>query len=223
MSPMELEQKLGGKLTLDLCANCQSLWLDAHESQQLTLGATIALFRAIVAVAPSERKPLPPSLVCPRCEGPLMLTHDLALDTHFTYYACASGHGRFTPFVQFLREKRFIRELDAAELERLKASVKTIRCSGCGAAVDLERSTACSYCGAPIMALDPDAVAKTIRELSVAEKGRLATIPDSDRVADAIVAAAQAERAYADKYRHAVFGGFDLVTFGLATFAALIE
>ena len=34
-------------LRVDVCDDCQALWLDANESQALTPGAVIALFRAI--------------------------------------------------------------------------------------------------------------------------------------------------------------------------------
>jgi predicted RNA-binding Zn-ribbon protein involved in translation (DUF1610 family) len=222
MQSLELEDKLGRALIVDLCAGCQVLWLDAHESQQLTPGGTIELFRAIGATLSKAHGVLPASLSCPRCGGVLTLTHDLSRDTRFTYYSCPRGDGRLTTFVQFLREKNFIRTLDPAELARLKAYVTTIRCSGCGAAVDLERATACPYCGAPIMALDPDAVAKALRDLSAAEQHRLALKPDPDRIGDAILAATRAERSSSDEPRPRHPDAIDLVAFGLAALAELI-
>jgi hypothetical protein len=106
--------------------------------------------------------------------------------TRFSYWRCTKGHGRFTPFVQFLREKDFIRPLRPAELERLKAHIRTIRCSGCGAPVDLARDMVCSFCRAPIEALDPAAVATTLTSLGEAEAKR--TTIDVDALSDAIIA-----------------------------------
>ena len=91
-----------------------------------------------------------------------------------------------TPFVQFLREKDFIRPLAPAELERLKAHVRTIRCSGCGAPVDLARDMVCSFCRAPVEAIDPEAIAKALKTLGDAETRRQRV--DVDALADAILA-----------------------------------
>jgi hypothetical protein len=87
---------------------------------------------------------------------------------------------------QFLREKDFIRPLSFAEIERLKAHVRTIRCSGCGAPVDLARDMVCSFCRAPVEALDPAAIATTLKSLGDAEVKR--TTVDVDALADAIIA-----------------------------------
>jgi endogenous inhibitor of DNA gyrase (YacG/DUF329 family) len=174
MQPHVLARKPLGEAMVDVCAGCQALWFDAFESVQLTPGATLALFDAIGKAAPRARRALPTRLPCPRCVEPLMLTHDLQRTTRFSYYRCRYGHGRFTPFFQFLREKEFIRPLGPEELARLKAAVRIIRCSSCGAPVDLERETACPYCRAPITILDPDAVAATTRALTEAENRRTA-------------------------------------------------
>src|SRR5258708_37959962 len=99
----------------------------------------------------------PPALLdCPRCQGRLTLTHDLQHSTHFTYFRCEFGHGRLSPFFQFLLEKNFVRPVTGAELADLKAKVRMIQCSNCGAPVDLQQDTACKYCGSPISLLDPD-------------------------------------------------------------------
>ena len=99
-------------------------------------------------------------------------TQDLQRTTHFSYYRCIWGHGRLTPFLQFLREKNFVRPVSGAELAALKAKVRTIQCSNCGAPVDLEHETACAYCHSPISILDPDAVSRTLHELADAEAHR---------------------------------------------------
>jgi hypothetical protein len=153
----------------------------------------------------------------------LALTHDLQHATRFVYYRCRYGHGRFTPFFQFLREKNFVRPLDAAELARLKESVRTIRCTSCGAPVDIERSTVCPYCQAPIMALDPDAVGKALRELAAAEQRR--TTPDPDKIGDSVVALArlESEMEQALKRERAESIGIDLVGVGLSAMGRFLH
>ena len=165
MQAVDLDRQFSGAVTIDLCGQCKALWFDAFESVQLSPAGTLQLFRAIHDTAATAPVPLPEHMSCPRCDTPLDLTHDLQHATRFTYYRCRHGHGRFTPFVQFLREKNFIRPVSPADLDKLKKLVRIIRCSSCGAPVDLQTQTACGYCRAPIAILDPDAVARTLREL----------------------------------------------------------
>jgi hypothetical protein len=127
MRSLDLDRRPDGRVTIDLCSDCQALWFDAFESAQLTPGATLELFRVIHTTAPATRRAMPTDLPCPRCETSLALTHDLQHATRFSYYRCRYGHGRFTPFFQFLREKNFVRPLDPAELARLKESIRTVR------------------------------------------------------------------------------------------------
>ena len=223
MAPLDLDRKPSGKLTVDLCGACQAIWFDSFESVQLTPGATLDLFRAVHAAKPETPRALSQQLSCPRCETLLALTHDLQHTTRFTYYRCRYGHGRFTPFFQFLREKNFVRPLAPAELERLKASVRTIRCAICGAPVDIERSTVCRYCQAPIVALDPDAVEKALHELDEAEHQRVT--PDPDRIGDSIVALARLDREMEDARRRngAEIAGIDLVGIGLSALGVFLK
>lgn len=222
MRAITLARELPGSVDLDLCATCQALWFDAGESQQLTPGATIELFRAINDAKPERRDPLPSQLMCPRCDTPLAFTHDLQRTTHFTYYRCPFGHGRFTPFVQFFLEKNFVRPLAPQEMERLRADAKTIRCSGCGAPVDLTQTSVCPYCHAPIVVLDADAVSKTLNDLSLAERARVT--PDPGKIADALTALAGAEQMYAEEQRHERWSqGLDLVGLGLAALVTLLD
>jgi phage FluMu protein Com len=223
MVSLDLDRKPSGKLTVDLCGACQAIWFDSFESAQLTPGATLDLFRTIHTAQPATPHALSPQLPCPRCETLLALTHDLQHTTRLTYYRCRYGHGRFTPFFQFLREKNFIRPLDPAELERLKASVRTIRCASCGAPVNIERSTVCGYCQAPIVALDPEAVEKALHELDSAEHQRVT--PDPDRIGDSIVALARLERQMDDARRRdgAEIAGIDLVGIGLSALGVFLK
>ena len=192
------------------------MWLDAAESQQMTPGAVLMLFRAIAKTHQTERRAYPALLPCPRCTTPLTLTLDLQHTTRFTYYRCRYDRGRFTPYVQFLREKNFIRPLDPAEIARLRAVVATVRCVSCGAPVPLERSAVCPYCGAPVMLLDPAALGSTIERLHAAETRRTTPQPLSG---DALVAIANVERELAAR-RHDD-GPDDVVDLVLTGFRAL--
>jgi len=212
-----------GTEDLDLCFDCQAIWFDAHESTQLAPGATLQLFEAIRTAPPATRRPLPATLPCPRCTLPLTMTHDLQHTTRFSYYRCTGGHGRFTPFAQFLREKDFIRTPTPAELARLKAAIRQVSCSSCGAPIDLERDPACPYCRAPIAILDPDAVAATIRALQSAEAKR--TSVDVAALADAMLDAereARGSSSWLAMTREGSSATVDLVRLGLDAIAAFM-
>ncbi len=202
MQPQVLARKPLGEVTIDLCAACQAFWFDAFESVQFAPGATLALFEIIRQTGAGEHRALSPRLPCPRCTQPLKLTHDLQHTTRFFYYRCEYGHGRFTPFLQFLREK--------------------IRCSSCGAPVDLEKDAACPYCRAPIAILDPDAIAAQVRALETAETKR--TTIDVDALVDAML---EAHRHAADDRAPSGYGSgesvaVDLVALGLVAVATLL-
>ena len=208
-------------VAIDACDDCQALWLDATESQQLTPGALIGLFRAIAQSRPMRHAAYPALLPCPRCTTPLTLTLDVQRTTRFVYYRCRYDHGRFTPYVQFLREKSFIRPLDPRELGRLRATVTTVRCASCGAPVPLDRDAVCGYCGTPVMLLDPDAVAKALERLDAAEAQRTAPQPITG---DALIAIANVERQLARNRREFEGeGGIDLITASMRALGALLE
>lgn len=174
-----------GELSLDLCYDCQAIWFDQYESSQLAPGAVIELFRSIHEHRDRVMRPLADRLACPHCSRTLKITFDLQRSNRITYHRCEQGHGRFTSFMQFLREKNFVRSLTGPEIAKLRERVAQVRCSGCGAPVDLSRDTACGYCRAPIAVLDADAVAKTVAELSAAEARR--TTLDPERIAAAFL------------------------------------
>lgn len=220
MQPLRLPRKPLGEVAVDFCAPCQALWFDTLESAQLTPGATLTLFDTIRKSTPAGR-PLPSRLVCPRCTKPLALAHDLQHTTRFTYYRCPNGHGRFTPFVQFLREKNFIRPLSPAELVRLRQLIRIVQCSSCGAPVDLEKDAACPYCRAPIAILDPEAVRATVHALEAAEARR--TTVDVDALVDGMLHAHRHEQQW--QTHEETPGGspsVDLVHLGLVAVAALL-
>jgi endogenous inhibitor of DNA gyrase (YacG/DUF329 family) len=186
MRALALERAPHGAVEVDLCAACHALWFDAFESVQLTPAATLALFDAVrTAGAPSRTGQH--SLACPRCRAALVETRDLRHTTRFSYWRCPRGHGRYTPFVQFLREKSFLRPLAPREIERLRIHVRSIRCSGCGAPVDLARDARCPYCAGAIEAFDAGAAAATVRALE--ERAAERTRVDVDGLADALLGA----------------------------------
>jgi DNA-directed RNA polymerase subunit RPC12/RpoP len=174
-----------GELSLDLCFDCQVIWFDQYESTQLAPGAVIELFRLIHEQRDRMMRPLGERPACPRCSRALTLTHDLQRSNRITYYRCEQGHGRLSSFMQFLREKNFVRSLTGPEIAKLRERVVQVRCSGCGAPVDLSRDTVCGYCRSPIAVLDADAVTKAVAELSSAEARR--TTLDPERIAAAFL------------------------------------
>ena len=112
-----------GTEELDLCFDCQAIWFDAYESSQLTPGAVFELFRAIEAGREGRApRPLPAAMHCVACRGTLALTHDIQRNNRFVYYRCLAGHGRFTTFLQFLREKDFVRSVTPLEMEWQRAT-----------------------------------------------------------------------------------------------------
>jgi hypothetical protein len=195
MQRREFERRPLGKVELDLCFACRAIWFDAYESAQLTPGGVIGLFREL-HLAPGEAPhPLADGTRCPKCHDRLHFTQDLQRTNRITYYRCANGHGRLTTFIQFLREKNFVRSLTPPEIERLKAHVAQVRCSSCGAPVNLERDAQCTYCRAPIAILDAQAVERALAELSAAERKR--TTVDPTAAVDALLAGKRFERTLA--------------------------
>jgi len=215
MTPIDVARRPAGALTVDLCATCQTLWFDTYESLQLTPGGTIDLFRAMHAARSATPRPLASALPCPRCETVLAATQDLQRTTRFPYFRCRYGHGRLTPFVQFMLEKNFVRPLAQSELARLAQTATAIRCSSCGAPVDLARGV-CTYCRSPLVILDPDALQRALADYDAAERRRVSPAPDPDRQGDALIAMARLEQELARSRAADPPGlGADLVTLGL--------
>src|SRR5258706_13007715 len=224
MKATGFERRPVGSLVIDLCVDCQVLWFDPMESPQLSPAATLELFRTINDARPEVRRTLPRSMACPRCDSPLALTQDLQHTTRFSYYRCLRGHGRLTPFFQFLREKNFIRPVPPEELERLKSLVKIVRCSSCGAPIDLAKSTACEFCRAPIVILDPHAASRAVRELTATQATLVAPPPDdASRAAATVMAEVHFERALAREQAQRPNGfAVDLVAIGLSALASVL-
>jgi hypothetical protein len=154
MTTETLEGHLGTTVEIDLCLPCQLFWFDSQESLRLSPRAVLRLFRIVGERALEPRPPAAAHPACPRCQIRLALTHDRQRNTPFQYLRCLKNHGRLISFVEFLREKDFIRPLSAEQIADLRASVSTVNCSNCGAAIDLTTSSACGHCGSPLSMLD---------------------------------------------------------------------
>lgn len=161
---MSLGGRLNTTVDVDLCSGCRLLWFDRLEDVRLSAAGTLKLFDAISA--PSGRAtPLPRALRCPRCRGRLLLTHDMQQNTRFQYWRCPDGEGRLLTFVDFLREKDFVRPVTPQQLQELRQIVQTINCSNCGAPVDLARESVCAHCGSPLSLVDTQQMARTVAAL----------------------------------------------------------
>jgi hypothetical protein len=172
MQALELEHVYQGTVPVQLCFPCSGVWFDHLGSIQLAPAAVITLFQQIQPHLADQRRPLAERLDCPRCKDALALGYDLCKSGRFSYFRCASGHGRFTPFLQFLREKQFVRNLSAAEIERVRGQVRQVLCTECGAPIDLAQDHACRYCHAPVSFLDPQAVTTALQQWSAADQRR---------------------------------------------------
>jgi hypothetical protein len=155
-------------LEIDACPDCNLLWFDRSECVTMTARSVLDLFRLLGSTGMKPRKPLHRHQ-CPHCDESLVETKNFNRGAHFSYWRCPTGHGDLYTFTQFLLHKNFIRELSAEALAQLRSSVRQIACSQCGAPVNLVQETACSHCGSAIAMIDPDGIAKAVRELSAAD------------------------------------------------------
>ena len=194
MEHVALSGKYGPGVDVDLCYACHVLWLDRRESLQLSPRGTLDLFRLLHEHRDDARHALDSGAKCPRCERRLSLSHDIGKSGRFSYYSCPARDGRLTPFSEFLKEKQFVRALSAAEQHRLRAEVKSVQCSSCGAPVDLVKGFECGHCGSPLTVLDADAVEKTLRELEQADARSSATSPEDREMRARALASMEAFR-----------------------------
>jgi len=153
MEPLTLHGVLGVDIVIDVCRGCRGFWFEPFEDLRLTPEATIHLFQFVYERG-SGAAPFPTISRCPVCQTRLLLTHDRQRNTPFVYWRCEQGHGRFTPFAEFLREKDFIRALTPQQLHELCRTIGMIHCSGCGASIDLAHDTVCGHCGAAVSLVD---------------------------------------------------------------------
>jgi hypothetical protein len=170
MATETLEGHLGTSVTIDLCQPCQVFWFDARESLKLAPGAVLKLFRIVGEHALDARAPAATHHACPRCRAHLVPTHDQQRNTKFQYLRCPNDHGRLITFVDFLREKDFIKPLSAQQIQQLRQSVQTVNCSNCGGPIDLAKYTACAHCGSPLSMLDLKQAGALVAELREADR-----------------------------------------------------
>ena len=157
MGAHRFPRKLAGEVELDLCFACQGIWFDDYESLHLAPAGVIDLFKLIHERRDDQRLPLASPLRCPRCNERLIQSQDRVKSGLFNYQRCGQ-HGRFISFAQFMIEKGFVRQLSGAEIREISARIAVVRCTGCGAPVDIRKQSACGHCRAPIAILDPQAV-----------------------------------------------------------------
>jgi DNA-directed RNA polymerase subunit RPC12/RpoP len=162
----------GKPVVLDVCFSCGAIWFDGLENLQLTPGSILTLFKLIHEKHALHSNAADRTLQCPRCQRKLVHTGDRQRTTRFFYELCPREHGRLITFFQFLREKNFIRDLSAKEMEELRRRVQVLHCSNCGAGIDLTKDSRCSYCRSPVSMLDPQQMEKTMRELHQLEERR---------------------------------------------------
>jgi len=154
MQRLTVEGVLGRQIDVDLCMQCRAFWFDPYETLHLTPASTLKIFSIIAEKSGDATSSFPTECYCPKCGARLHLAHDRQRNTPFQYWRCEREHGRFTPFVDFLREKDFIRPLSPEQLAELRANVQVVNCSNCGAAIDLAHDSVCSHCGSPISVID---------------------------------------------------------------------
>jgi DNA-directed RNA polymerase subunit RPC12/RpoP len=171
MANLVLEGRMDTTLDIDVCAGCRVIWFDRFEDLRLAPASTLKLFGVIGESSETAAAPLPRVLRCPRCRAQLLLTHDLQGSTRFQYWRCDASHGRLITFIDFLREKEFVRPLTPQQLDELRQNVQTINCSNCGAAVDLAKDSVCAHCGSAVSMLDLKQMARTIGQLQSATLG----------------------------------------------------
>ena len=154
MTPMTLDARMGGPVTIDVCAGCQAFWFDQFESLKLSAGSTLKLMKFIGEHSSSGKPSLPGALQCPRCATTLRLAHNMQRNMPFTYWRCTNDEGHFIAFFEFLKEKDFIHPLSQEQIKELRQNLQFVNCSSCGASINLESNSACPYCHAPISMLD---------------------------------------------------------------------
>ncbi len=165
MSIYSLPGHYNQTIQIDVCHDCNAIWFDQWESSQLSPDGTVALFQLINergGTSSTAASKFGEGLRCVECGTGMKLVNDRVKNTRFAYQSCPKGHGRLTTFYNFLAEKQFVRELTQLERSKLAATVQQIKCSGCGASVNIGKTDACEYCRAPVSVFDRDAAKKAI-------------------------------------------------------------
>jgi hypothetical protein len=205
-------------MEIGACAACNLFWFDDSASVRLTPKAVLGLFQSI-GEAGSARRPLAANFRCPRCTVALAPIRDLQRTTRFTYWRCPRDEGQLITFNQFLRQKNFIRTPSPAELAKLRDTVRQITCSQCGAPIDLATDSACTHCGAAVALIDPEGVAKALRDHAAGAADPAAAEPEAMR---AVLSDAQLNAIFDLERMRQRESDDDLVAIGAAAIGALI-
>jgi hypothetical protein len=219
MTAMSLDSTIGTKLHVHACAACSLLWFDRTSGTTLAPASVLTVFKTIAAGG--EHPELRPQLCCPDCGGELAFIHDFVRQARFTYWRCATDHGQLIGYTQFLLEKNFIRQPSAEELARLRTMVRQITCSQCGAPIDLATDSACPFCHAPLSLIDPDGVAKALRELSSPPVDAMSPSPSA--TAAAALHEAQMQAIFNSDRIGSSDGRHDLLAIGAGAIGGLLE
>jgi hypothetical protein len=171
MTDWKLAGRLGNEFTIDVCPPCQAFWFNRHEDLGLAPASTLQLMKYIGDHSSSAKPVFKDGLLCPRCGSALTLAHDMIRNVHFVYWQCASQHGHFIGFFDFLKEKNFVRPLSPQEIQHLRETVQEVHCSNCGASVDLRTNSACPYCHSPISIVDLNEQQEMLAQLKEAANG----------------------------------------------------
>lgn len=204
MEHLTVEGVLGIPVEIDLCRKCRAFWFQPFETVHLTAASTVKLFSLIADQSAAAASPFPTTSYCPKCDALLLLTHDRQRNTPFQYWRCDRGDGRFTPFVDFLREKDFIHPLSPAEIAELRQNIQEIHCANCGGAIDLAHDSMCAHCGAPIAMLDMNKMAELAKQ-----SGKPAAAASAQRFSPTLI----------PEYRMPPSSNFSLVDLGLQVVA----
>ncbi len=198
----------GHTIELDLCFQCQGMWIDPQENLKLSAAAVAELFKVLHEQREAAHQPLATKTHCPRCTGALTQGFDVVRSGRYITYRCAKGHGRFSAFSSFMIEKGFVRQLTRPEIDDIAKRVAVIHCSSCGAPVDIRKDHACPHCRSAFSLLDPTAVERALQGYANATKAPAAKAPD---VADALVML-ERDRLRAQRERQAERGGLFTTT-----------
>ena len=172
MTAMTLDGHSGAPVAIEVCASCQAFWFDHLESLQLSAGSTLKLMKFIGEHSSPGKPSVPAVLQCPRCATTLRLAHNMQRNMPFTYWRCASDDGHFIAFFEFLKEKNFIHPLSPDQIKELRQNVQFVNCSNCGASINLESDSVCSFCHAPISMLDMKQPQRMLDQLKQAAEPR---------------------------------------------------
>jgi hypothetical protein len=215
----------GATIELDLCFQCQGMWIDPQENLKLAPAGVAQLFKLLHDKRAEAHQPLAANVDCPRCTGPLTRGFDVVRSGRYITYRCGRGHGRFSAFSSFMIEKGFVRQLTRHEIADIAKQVAVIHCSSCGAPVDLRTDHACAHCRSALSLLDPTAVERALQGYAKAAQPAGQAQQTHD-VADALMRLERDRQrtptlAQAARQEHVT--EVDLWTIGLALVAAVLS